>query len=313
MTSDIGELLKYSKAQEERVGIDTKKIDLEDMIDKFLWQLNEDSTYNRESYGGEIEKGFHPSQIIGETCARKLFYDWVGAPHPEEAKDIDPKLRRIFDNGSGVHDRWQMYFALMSIKNDRFDLVGDWKCKGCGYKLSPAKETSIPVDLTKIDLNTGAAPYFECPTCGCRRWRYNEFRLRKKALRITGKRDGKIIINGKKYLLEIKSINMFQFQKLYVPKPDHKVQFSFYLFCDDEVDEGFFLYECKNTQNIKIFYHKYDSADISNELAVLRIVNLAIDDDKLPERLPDYPVGDKCKLCLYKSTCKSTLIPEKKT
>lgn len=290
--SGMDMLLSTSNSKEERKVKKNLIGDLEKHFNDFFWGLNDDIDYKESGYGGKVEHGFHPSSLFRIKCERKLVLSYLKADYIEEDVWIEPKLRRIFDMGSYVHNRWQMYLTLMSKAYDNFELIGDWKCKGCGYCLSPKKEIPQPKENTK------------CPKCKSVRWKYNEFRLGGK-LRLVGKRDGKIIWNGETYLLEIKSIGMFPFTKLYQPPEDHIKQFAFYMYLDPEkVRKGFFIYENKNDQDVKIFLYKYNRLDIASDIDRLKVANDFVDRKKFPPRLDGFPNIPLCKKCEFRDTCK---------
>jgi hypothetical protein len=287
----LDDLLQHSKSgAKTKFKKDTLAF-LEESVEEFFWGLNSNRQYEESTYGGEIERGFHPSALMDLRCVRKLIYDYFNVP--VESGEVNPKLRRIFDNGHHCHSRWQTYFTILAHDNKNIKFVGSWKCKSCGFVYSPNIEIEEPQG-------------FECPFCKCKRWKYNEFRLRKKSLRVTGKRDGKLIIKGKPYLLEIKSMSMFQFTKLYAPIEKHIKQFSFYMWLDG-TKEGFFLIEDKNTQDVKLFHHKFSMDHIKGEIAVLTAANKFLDEMTMPGRLTTYPQDNDCKRCGHKHTCKKDL------
>lgn len=309
------EFLEFSKSSLENMEeVDTVER-IEEVMDDFFWKLNDNKHYEKESYGGEIEHGFHASAISDAKCARALVYGWLNVMMPDGDDLINPKLRRIFDNGHSLHDRWQRYLTLLSVVMPEAGimLIGDWKCKGCGHQLSPDKEIPYPlsgvmekIKLKGVSWSAGikSDEPIDCLECGSHRWKYNEFKLRKESLRMVGKRDGKLVYDdGRKLLLEIKSINTFQFKSLLEPLPKHKRQFCFYMLMDG-TKEGLFLYEDKNNQMLKWFYFKYDSSLIEDELKLLDYANASIDSETLPGTLPQHPNCETCKLCGHKKVCK---------
>ena len=260
-------------------------------VDDFFWSLNSNEQYEQESYGDVREHGFHPSAIGAMECSRSAVLEYMQVPGIEQHDDIDPKLRRIFDNGHEVHDRWQRYFTLLA-KKGQVRFVGSWKCKGCGFVESPDKEIDCPDKA--------------CPKCGSNRWKYNEFKLRDPKRRITGKRDGKIIIPelGLTMLLEVKSINGMQFTKLNGALDKHIVQANIYMDLDPEgVDMILFLYECKNTQAVKWFLVKKDMSKIKKQMDVLAEANKNLDKYSVPAKFKDFPKAI-CSSCKYYLFCK---------
>lgn len=289
----IEELMGYSlsagkKSEAERLGI--KFINF---IDNALEEVNRHKDIKEEGYGGVIEKGFHPSAICKSSCARHLVYEYFLTE--EEEEEHGAKLLRIFGNGTSVHDRWQNFFMQVSKKLENFKLLGSYKCKGCGFIYSPDKEVEPPEGIP-------------CEKCGSKRWKYNEFRLRSKELKITGKRDLKFVFEGEKFLGEIKSMNTFQFGKLNTPVGDHLIQFMLYMFLDQEkVRKGFIFYEDKNTQDLKAFYVDYDNEKIAPLIKIVSEASRCVDSMELPERSEGFPNSRTCKLCKFKKVCKEEI------
>lgn len=293
----LDELMRAQKSkkrlQQER---DADPADIYDgEMRRLLIYLNSDKQYEESAYGGVIERGFHPSSILHGECKRRGVYKYLNVEIDDDVIGVVPALRKIFDNGHEVHDRLQRYATMMvRMKNPRMVLLGSWKCKGCGYVHSPDKEVAYPQGLV-------------CPKCSSDRWKYNEFRLRNKKYRITGKRDGKFLIDGKlRVLWEIKSINGIQFSKLKGPLEKHIKQLMFYLWLDkqqtgkDAASIGLFTYECKNTQRDVLYTVELDMKKIKGEIRWLEQANSYIDNKQLPPKEPQ----NGCKDCEYKKTCK---------
>lgn len=72
--------------------------------------------------------------------------------------------------------------------------------------------------------------------------------------------DAIITLDGKDYLVELKSISHDSFSKLTKPLEEHQMQLKMYLMLLKEISEGILLYEDKNTQEIKEFHVIYDKA-----------------------------------------------------
>ncbi len=246
-------------------------------------------------YGGNIEKGFHPSGISGQVCPRRLVYLWHEVPK-NNVDSIMPRVRRIFDNGSYTHDRWQFYLSQLGKHFSNIELVGDWKCKGCGLSISPDTEIPMPTD-------------FICPDCKSERIKYNEFRLSYPELRLVGKRDAKFLVDTGteqfSMLGEIKSINTFAFKKLYSANNidiSYLKQINFYMLMDG-TEDALFIFEDKNDQNVNFLHVKQDLSIIQPEIDSLVIANKAIDDAVIPDRLSNYPKNPHCKACGFSKVC----------
>lgn len=290
--SALDVLMQFSQTvAQDRDDFDFTQL-IDDEVKRFLWSLNSNAQYEEAQYGGVKEQGFHPSGISASKCLRMGVYEYLGILPDEDHPGIDPRTRLIFDNGHDVHDRWQTYFTLMSeMPNSKIKLIGSWKCKGCGHVYSPDKAIEKPKKGTV------------CPTCGSTRIKYNEFRIRDKKLRITGKFDGKLLIDGKPVLLEIKSINTFNIKKLVEPMEKHQKQVSIYQYCDG-TDTVLFLYEDKNMQDVKWFLHHYSPKKIKKELDWLKEANSYLDHGSLPDRCDANLRNPQCTRCPFRATCK---------
>lgn len=72
-------------------------------VDAFLYKKNTEST-------GRRTKVIHPSSFSYDRCDREQAYDLLGT---EEDRQVDPKLRRIFDVGHCFHDIIQEQLTVM--------------------------------------------------------------------------------------------------------------------------------------------------------------------------------------------------------
>lgn len=68
--------------------------------------------------------------------------------------------------------------------------------------------------------------------------------------------DIKANIDGERYVVEIKSVNTYQFKKM-SSHPSGKKQCHFYMY-EENIKKGIVLCEDKNTQEIKVFLQEYD-------------------------------------------------------
>lgn len=139
---------------------------------------------------------------------------------------------------------------------------------------------------------------------------------------IRGSYDAVIKINDKKLLLEIKSINEFDFQKL---PPEHGFvmagdsplmerysnyihQWNTYSCVSNTPDEGMILFEAKNTQNHKTYFLKHDQLLFSDLLYTLEepwLVALGGEIPSVPRtNNPDDPKDKGCGRCKRRYLCK---------
>jgi len=111
---------------------------------------------------------------------------------------------------------------------------------------------------------------------------------------IVGIADGIINWGGNK-LIELKSINEdgFQFRKMYKkPKDDHMIQTQIYLHAL-KMDEGFIIYEAKNSQSILVFPVKKDDEIYDKKIRQWKRVYDKVVKDELPKR----PYAKDSKQC----------------
>jgi len=148
--------------------------------------------------------GLHCSAIItsdNEFCYREqvlsLFYKQA------QGENISIGLKRIFQEGSMIGEKWQRLFVSGGIgKKENMD---------------------ISRFVTKYDLS------------------YTP--------------DARITLNGKDWVVEIKSMNTFQFKKATSHSSGRK-QLRMYMFME-RIKHGFVLVEDKNDQNFKVFPEVY--------------------------------------------------------
>ncbi len=152
--------------------------------------------------------GWHPSGFVG-MCARQAVLERLVVT-AKERDSFGAQLLRIFDVGSALHAWYQNnYFGEMGI------LWGKWECLRCDA------------------IRWGTRPIGPaCPECKkSARWNYLEVPLRarlgdtiKKC--IVGHSDGIIQVQGRWYVLEIKTIleDGFTWQKKASPKHVQQAQ-----------------------------------------------------------------------------------------
>ena len=88
---------------------------------------------------------------------------------------------------------------------------------------------------------------------------------------IRGHADGILEIDGKKGVLEIKSINSRGFYGLFEPDERHLIQANVYMFCL-EIPRGVILYENKDNQGLKEFLVKQDPKVLRPVLEKIKLV-----------------------------------------
>lgn len=119
---------------------------------------------------------------------------------------------------------------------------------------------------------------------------------------LSGHIDGIVCNNGDRLLLEIKSINHFQFERLNsTPLEDHIQQINLYMFYRD-IDRGVILYKNKNTAAMKEFIIERDENLIQELLAKFERIDSHLKAGTLPDR--PYPKSDwHCQYCQFQKIC----------
>lgn len=131
----------------------------------------------------------------------------------------------------------------------------------------------------------------------------SEARVKNRKKRLSGSADGIIMINGIKYLLEIKTItqSMFGLIKRF-PLPKHIFQASIYA-KELGIEKMCFLYVNKDTLDIQ--EHLVDVTEDNKRIIDEQIdyLNECADDEKLPKRICKDINDPKGKYCPYKNAC----------
>jgi len=263
------DILSYAKSY------DTSPIDkLNENIKVTFEELNTNG-YLNSTYGDVYYQGFHPSSISGISCLRREYYKYLG----QFQERFDYSTIRRFDNGHGIHDNWQSYFSMMKD----ISLLGRWKCRSCN---------TITKGISK-------KPDF-CDNCGDSNFKYKEIQLRNDEFRLSGKCDGVILIDDVSYVLEIKSIEQFSFNKLKEPLEKHKIQLGLYMYLLN-IYKGVFLYEKKDSTHLyKLFYYEYEPDKMKKYFEILKeLVYYA--DNRI---VPPFTICSDCKNCdIYTFKC----------
>lgn len=273
-----------------------------------------------------------PSQA--SVCNRANYYARMGY---QNDGSIDPRTRRIFDNGTKTHERLQEYLLAEGI------LIGDEvPCINPEYNIQG--HTDGFLNLGAVTNETVLIPK------GCCRAK----------LPVT-----KYTEVG---ILEIKSINSNGFTQLKDAKPEHKQQAMIYLYCaearrvllqdryadvpsflnsEEERAEEFrrryahlqegskftkeekidfqvrlclhtdwilfnttrpltkvvFLYENKDNQELKEYVVKRDDSILQQVLAKYERLNLACEKEEIPDREGTSKSCTTCRWCNYKTEC----------
>ena len=266
-------------------------------LNKYLLTIGEDSDRNH---------GYNsPSGV--SSCPRSLFYTRTGVKRDGV---IDPRTRRIFDNGHHVHDRLQTYLkdegCLLMDETPVWDK--DLRILGhCDGILRVNKFTLAILEIKSINTNafshlTGAKPehqmqaqvYMYC----LEKLRVDlqesenkeEYALKKSAL-LQDYADlmDSFVSGGSKFTKEEKiahkvSIMESTMDLLYeTPKT---------------IDTMSVIYESKNDQELKEYVIKWDDEMVQDIADKYSYINEAVDNDDEPPR-PAEATSKSCSCCRY--------------
>lgn len=198
-----------------------------------------------------------PSEMGG--CTRAIVYDILNFPSDDI---IEPKLKRIFDNGHAVHERYlEKYFPKLNI------ICKVWK------------------------TIHGKKKYVD----------FSEVTIRDEDLWLVGKPDAIIFhpVTGERYVFELKSINQESFWKLEEPESSHIYQAHIYMYMTN-LTKAILFYEDKNKQNIKEFEVKFDRNIMYTIIQKIRVIQRYVNEYSMTNALPEREYDKKgCKYCPF--------------
>lgn len=303
-------------------------------LDKYLLSLNDKE--HSDKFERTYDEGLHPSQISG--CIRKTILKRMGCDllitDGKGAVPIDPNTRRIFDNGTFVHERLQGYFTDMNV------LLGRWYCRTC-QSIHPQRELeeNLPENEGKTKdspdwVSYGKSESYDytkiliprpekCPYCGSPKENiiYSEVSINSPEYGIIGFTDGLAYAGDKSldevskilqekdpeklktimddlYILEFKSENSFKFQKHQTAHLEHKTQAFIYALCLN-VKKVAVIYESKDNQRL------LEDIIVFTEVEKQRIID-KINMIRQCEKVKTIPESDNttgCNYCDYKDIC----------
>jgi len=118
---------------------------------------------------------------------------------------------------------------------------------------------------------------------------------------LKGKIDGVILHDGKKYLLEIKSVSHFEFARLGWIDEKTYLQVQLYLWLTG-LQEGVVIYKNKNTAHLKDFVVTYDSRKAEEGLKKFKALQEHLEGDVCPPVVLDLEAWE-CSYCGWGERC----------
>lgn len=244
---------------------------------------------------------FHPS--AWGSCLRKVAYQWYNESEKFltiTADDIDFRTERVFDNGHGIHARWQNYLDKAGV------LRGVWKCK------NPTCHRLYGEDNILGIFNPSTDPNWHCG-CGSRENEYHEILVESEPwFNFHGHCDGIVDVRGTKfetgkasdvYVVDFKSMRDDQFSELIHPKPDHVVQTHIYMWILN-LQAAVVVYEDKDNQALKELFVPRDDKLIETIKKQAVWMREVLRRRLLPNRPDGFVRSDfPCRLCEFQRLC----------
>lgn len=263
-----------------RDAVEDKKSEFESVENKFLKEYERTMfEIEKESQENYSQSGYlSPSSIYG--CKRKLFFRRKKAER-DKLKWRDKKDDKWFFNGIGMRDNG-------SLAHERIQFILDEM-----GKRGRARKLDIE-ELVKDAQSVGRKTEFLF-------WDENKYEAKcmNEDLKIRFFADGAINFNDKDYLIEIKTISLFAFNKLKRPKKEHIIQATSYAYALN-VDRVIFIYEDRNFLQRKVFIYNVSKAEQESLKEKTDIVQRYVEESIIP---PAEKSKDNCKYCNYKGIC----------
>lgn len=256
-----------------------------------------------------------PSQV--GTCLRSRFYARTG--EEADSYSIDPRTRRIFDNGTFVHERIQNYLEACGILlmrevpiiNDDYNIQGhtDGILKLSNDELGVLEIKSInsrncsELKCEKPEHKRQGLVYLFCLESQ-RQYLQNRYPTEEKFnLSILARRR-----RYAKYYEHLKDGNNFTAKEKKMFQVDLCCQRDKLLFhCKKPITKVIFLYENKDTQDLKEYcVSSNDNSAIKvmeDILCECRELNQCVAENKVPPREGKSKSDNICRWCNYKTEC----------
>ena len=246
---------------------------------------------------------FHPS--AWGQCLRKISYQYYNEEDPfitKGPKDVDLRLERVFDNGHGVHYRWQQTYLAQTPY-----LRGIWRCMSCGERFGEGHRLGIK----NPQLEDGWA----CQCSSTLPLQYEEITVRSEMYNFEGHVDTVIDVRGTDFALPNDDLNVYVvdyktmkddlFTKLRSAKHEHVVQTNIYMWLLD-LKAAVVLYENKDNQSIKEMFVPRDDELIAKTKKDSLWLQRVLEKRKLPPRPPGFNrSGFPCRFCEFSRICYS--------
>ena len=208
------------------------------LIDDIKANALDNGTKIQSSDAAEIEKLFN-----------KLFY---------AKKDMDEEVKfvkQMFTRGGDTTERYGLHTSAIIVGEDKFC----YREQVLSLLYKQAQGENVPLNLMRIFEEGNAIHekwqrlFIRGGLCKAEDCDFSKFY---EQYEVGYTPDAIITVNGKKYVVEIKSVNTYQFMKM-TSHPTATKQVQMYMHFTG-IHDGIILCEDKNTQQFKIFMAKYN-------------------------------------------------------
>ena len=168
---------------------------------------------------------YKPSGVGG--CIRKMYFERIGKPLQDKANF---NLIAMGEAGTQRHEVLQQYMVDLAKEDDYFE----WLDVADYLEKNPVEGTTVDTKFKKNDFET---------------------KCKNELLQLSFLCDGLVKIDGKVYIMEIKTETMFKYSKHDEPFEAHKMQATCYALALG-VEDVIFLYENRDNFEKKAYaYH----------------------------------------------------------
>ena len=253
------------------------------LIDDIKANAQENGTKIQSSDAADIEKLFN-----------SLFY--AKKNMEEEVKFV----KQMFTRGGDTTERYGLHTSAIIVGEDKFC----YREQVLSLLYKQAQGENVPQNLIRI-FEEGNAIHEKWQRLfirgGLGKAEDMDFSKFNEEYEVGYTPDAILTINGKKYVVEIKSVNTYQFMKM-TSHPTAMKQVNMYMHFTG-IHDGIILCDDKNTQNFKIFMVKYNPDIVAPYIERLEAVqyykNRVLEEGKMVKRCPQCT----SKVCKRAITC----------
>lgn len=277
-------------------------------LDQYLLSLNDKDGDRRWDIN---------SPSSASKCERAIVYSRLA--YESDANAVDARTRRIFDNGHGMHDRLQKYMmdeGMLKMDEvpvflDRLQIQGhtDGLLQLSRYELGILEIKSINTNgFSKLydardDHKEQALVYMVCLE-ERRKWLKDKFSTEDELMSYFVTDEYHTFIEN--HYKHMEGGNHYsRGEKLQFKYEQHMKADRLLWNTPRPINKSIFLYEDKNTQELKEFTVKHDEESWANLEAKFEYINEYVAKKEVPPR-PDEATSKSCSLCRwcnYKTEC----------